>query len=156
VISRFSDRCPMRVARWRYTSSSAFAERALKKSPPVPLAINCNVPMLGGTRICSVYPPTSFSWTTPFAVPSATVETGTCSFLASFTAAATLVRPPSGAPSERSSTDSGGTTPSMLRCFCPSFAESATASPSAVPSPGARSWIASFTIDRSVVGGTAT
>ena len=59
-------------------------------------------------------------------------------------------------PSEMRSTAVGGLVPSALRSRCPSCAESAIASPSAVPSPGRRAASAARTSDRSAVGGTAT
>jgi len=70
------------------------------------------VPGLGGTRICSWYPPTRGTVTMPFGVPTSTVDTVTPSAFARLAAASGAVRPPWRAPSEISSTVVGGTTPS--------------------------------------------
>ena len=94
---------------------SAALERARKNWPPVRCASVCSVPALGGTRICSVKPPFSFAVTIPLGVPTSTVDTATCSRLAICAAACGDVRPPSRAPSESSSTETGGTVPSAAR-----------------------------------------
>ena len=67
-----------------------------------------------------------------------------------------MVRPPSRAPSEISSTVVGGVDPSLARCLRPLLAASSTASPIAVPSVGFSAPIAARTSERSVVGASAS
>ena len=75
---------------------------------------------------------------------------------ARWTAACGDVCPPCAAPSERRSTDSGGTTPSTVRCRRPRPAAMRAASPIAVPSPGVSAESACCTSAWFLVGGTAT
>src|SRR4051794_13675631 len=138
VTSRSTVLWPMRVARCAYTWLRAARVRARKNCPPVARATACNVPGLGGTRICSWYPPTRVFVTTPLGVPTSTVLTVTPAAFAFRAAVSGGVRPPSRAPSEMSSTVVGGTTPVRAFWRCPSCAASAIASPIAVPSPGTR------------------
>ena len=80
---------------------------AAKKRAPVVSAIRCRVRVSGGTGIRRRLPVSSGTSTIPRSVPSAMVNTGTPSCLASAAASIGWVRPWVLAPSDSSSTTSG-------------------------------------------------